>query len=163
MFTPPYLDLATVLLEQGKTKQGRRVLEEVIRIKPDDPQPCCLLGDSMLKSGEASEAIAMYRKALERDADWFPAMLRLAQALSASPGTDSQGRREAIQLATRACELTSYRRFDALVTLSDAHAAAGNPGDAVSVASQALRIATQSGNTEQADMARRRLLRYGKQ
>ena len=163
MFSPPYLDLARLLLEQGKTKQGRKVLEEVIRITPDDPQPYCFLGDSLSSSGERSEAIAMYWKALEKDADCFPAMLRLAQVLSASSNADLQTGKEAIQLATRACELTNYRRFDALITLSDAHAAAGNLADAVSVAYKSLQIASQSGNTEQADMARSRLRRYGKQ
>jgi len=162
VFSPPYLDLARLLLARGKTKQGRKVLEEVLRIAPDDPQPYCFLGDSLLSGGETSEATAMYWKALGKDADCFPAMLRLAQVLSASPGADLQTRKETIRLATRACELTNYQRFDALITLSDVHAAAGDLADAVSAANKALQIASQSGNTEQADMARERLRRYGR-
>jgi tetratricopeptide (TPR) repeat protein len=153
MFAPPYLDLARLLLDQGKTEQGRKVLEEVIRIKPDDPQPYCFLGDSLLSGGETSQAIAMYSKALEEDADCLPAMLRLAQVLSASPGGDPRVERQAIQFAARACELTNYRHFDALITLSDAHAAAGNFVDALSAANKALQIAAESGNTEQVEMA----------
>ena len=163
MFTPPYLDLATVLLEQGKTKQGQRILEEAIRIQPNDPEPYCRLGDSLLTSGETGEATAMYWKALGKNADCLPAMLRLAQILSASSGADPQARKKAIQLATRACELTDYEKTDALITLSDAHAAAGNMGDAVSMAYKALRIANQSSQAEQANMARSRLRRYGRE
>ncbi len=161
-FAPPYLGLAKVLLQQGNTKQGRGVLQEAMRLKPDDPQPLCLLGDSLLSSGETSQAVPLYRKAVEKDADCIPALLRLAQIFSASSAADPQTRKEAVQLATRACTLTNYGSAEALLTLSDAHAAAGNFVEAVSTAYRALQIADQSGNAETANMARLRLKRYEK-
>ena len=163
MYSPPYLGLAKLLLEQGKTEQGRSFLQEAIRIKPSDSQPYCLLGDSLIASRETRQAIVEYRKALMVDADCLPAMLRLAQISSALPGADPLSRKEAIQLATRACELTGYQRSDALIILCDAQAAAGNRAEAVSAASQALRIANQSGQTEVANIALSRLRQYGRQ
>ncbi len=161
-FSSPYLDLAALLLEQGKTEQGRTLLKEAIRIKPDNPQSYCLLGDSLSSSGETTEAVLMYSKALEKDANCFPALVRLAQILSTSPDSNPQAWQQAIRFATRACELTKYQRLDALVTLSDAYAAAGNFGDAASVAEKAFQIAAQSNDPEQVNMVRSRLQRYGK-
>ena len=163
VFSPPYVGLARLLLERGDTRQGHNVLEELIRITPDDPQPYCFLGDSLLGSGETDEAVAMYSKALEKNADCFPAMLRWSQVLTASPNADPEARKRAIELATKACELTNYQRADALITLSDSHAAAGNLADAVSVAYKALQVASQLGQTEQANLARSRLRQYREQ
>ena len=84
---------------------------------PDNPGSYCLLGDSLLGHGETGQAIDQYGKALEKDADCFPAMMRLAQVLSASPNADPLARNRAIQLATRACEVSNYQRSDALLTL----------------------------------------------
>ncbi len=159
-FAPPYLDLAALLLERGETRQGRGVLREVIRIRPDNPQPYCVLGDSLLKSGETDRAIALFSQALEKQADCFPALMRLAQLAAASPSSDPQDRAQAVQRATRACELTRYQRPDALITLADACAAAGKFGDAASAARQALEIARRLGSGELAEAARQRCRAY---
>ncbi|MHB8955113.1 MAG: tetratricopeptide repeat protein [Pirellulaceae bacterium] len=160
-FASPYLDLATVLLRQGRTKQGRGVLQEAIRIRPEDPQSRCLLADSLLSGGEILQAIALYREALEKDADCVPAMLRLAQVFSAPSSSDPRAHTEAVQFATRACQLTNFKSAEALITLSDAHAVSGNREDAASAAYRALQVASQSGNREHVNLARARLEKYG--
>jgi tetratricopeptide (TPR) repeat protein len=160
-FIPAYLDVASLLKKEGRTDQACDVLREAIRIKPDDLRSYCLLGDSLAETGETSEASDMYRKALERNSDCLPALSSLAELLTASAAADAQAGIQAVGYATRACELTKYQDFDALITLSDSHAAVGNLTDAASVAHMALRIATQSGDEQQENMARSRLRRRG--
>jgi len=162
-YSPPYFGLAKLLAEQGRTEEACSVLQSLIRVKPDDPQPHILLGNALRDLRETSRAIAEYRVALEKDARGVAAMLRLAQALLESARGNSPAVAEAVQLAASACDLTDYRRGDALVILSDAHAAAGNLDEAVRVAGLAIQIADQLGDKEKAELIRHRLRSYGKQ
>ncbi|HUT92683.1 MAG TPA: tetratricopeptide repeat protein [Thermoguttaceae bacterium] len=154
--------LGTALVNSGEVAMGRTHLVEAIRLFPDHPGVACCLGMTLLREGKLEEAATHLSRALELDPDYLEAMLALASLRATCPQSALRNAEQAVALATRACELTNYQRPDAIITLSDSHAAAGNLADAVSVAYKALQIADQSGETEQANMARSRLRRYGK-
>ena len=58
---------------------------------------------------------------------------------------------EAIQLASRACELTRYQDRMGLMTLSEAYCEAGRLADAISTAEQALWIARHAADKRSAN------------
>ena len=68
----------------------------------------------------------------------------------------------AVELATKACELTGHNVAEPLDVLAMAHAAAGDFQQAVSVAQQAEQIAKQRGDDARAEQIRARIELYGR-
>ncbi len=65
------------------------------------------------------------------------ALNNLAWALAACPNAQLRNGAEAVELATRACELTGYQNPTPLATLAAAYAETGQFREAVSLAEQA--------------------------
>ena len=98
--------------------------------------------------------------ALELDPDFLMALLPLASIRATSSDPALRDGQEAIELATRACELTGHQAPTPLVALSEAYAEVGRFPDALSVARRALRIARQAGNESLVNAIRQRIEFY---
>ncbi len=159
-FTSARLDLAGLLLEKGRHDEAVEQLSEAARAEPKDPRPCCRLGDCYAAQGEAEKAAAAYEQAIRRDPGSVHALARLASIGIAQPGSSVYNPRQAMRLATKACELTHYRDPRALITLSEVFAVTGKREDAVSSATAALGMAESSGDRELAGTIRTKLERF---
>ena len=151
--TNSYIDL-------GQPDEAVEQLTEAARIEPKDPRAYGLLGDFYLDQGEAEKAAAAYGLALQRDPHAVHALERLASLVIAEPGSPLYNEKQAMLLATEACELTDYQDPQVLITLSEVFAATGSKEDAVGSATAALRAAEARGDAELAGTIRAKLKRF---
>jgi tetratricopeptide (TPR) repeat protein len=159
-FASARLDFARLLLQAGERDEGMQQIAEAAQIEPENPMPYSVLGDFYFEQGETGKAAAAFGHAIERDPNAVQALQRLASIMVADPGSRLYNERQAILLATKACELTRYRDPQVLITLSEVFAATGMQEDAVSSASAALRMAEASGETDLEREIRTKLERF---
>ena len=136
--------LGNVLAQQGQHLEAVRQFEEALRLKPGHAAALNNLALSCKKLGRLSEAIAHYREALRWQPDSLEALNNLAWILAAQPEARFRRGAEAVELATRACELTQYRNPVPLATLAAACVEAGKFPEAISLAEQAQALTAGS-------------------
>jgi tetratricopeptide (TPR) repeat protein len=83
-------------------------------------------GDAYLNIGKQREAIADYEAALVREPDNSGVLNNLAWVLATSPDAGLRDGRRAVELATKACELTGYGQAHILSTLAAGYAEQGD-------------------------------------
>ncbi len=137
-------NLGSVLVQLGRHEEAVRQFEEVVRLKPDHAGARNNLAISCKKLGRVGEAITHYREAIRLEPDVLEPLNNLAWLLAAYPDPRFRNGPEAMQLATRACELTQYRNPVPLATLAAAYAETGRFDEAVSFAEQAQDLARGS-------------------
>jgi len=73
------IDLSYLYLESGLHAQAQQALIEEAEISPADPRPSHNLGSLYLERGWPDEAARHFRRALERDPNYLPAMRGVVQ------------------------------------------------------------------------------------
>jgi len=152
--------LGAVLLDLGLLDEAKEHLAEAVRLEPEDPKAICSLGAALLRDGKPDQAAAHYRRALSLDPTLLAALTDLASLLATSGDPNLRDGKQAVELATRACELTRHQDPTIQLILSEAYAEAGRLGDAVFVAERVLQVASARGEQRLIDSARRHLESY---
>ena len=151
-----YFNRGRVLAAQRRPAEALVAFRASLRLKGDDPVTLAAAASASAAIGQVSEAIDLYRRALRLNPDLVPALTDLAWILSALEPHDDVRAREAIQLAERAAELTSFNNPIVLDGLAASYFAAGRVMDAVRIAEQAVALAERSGDARAvADIAAR--------
>jgi len=145
-------NLARRLFVQGNPQAAAMHFEEVIRRKPEHGQARLFLGLAQFETGNEENAVTNLKAAVNVAPNSVEALNGLAWALATASNETVRDGATAVDLATRAAELTQHQRAPVLHTLAAAHAAAGAFQEAIRVASQAEALATAQG---QADLATR--------
>lgn len=83
-------------------------------------------GDAFLSVSKHAEAIADYESALKLDPEDSGLLNNFAWVLSTSPVDELRNGERAIEMATKACELTEYKKPHILSTLASAYAESGD-------------------------------------
>jgi Flp pilus assembly protein TadD len=112
-----------------------------VQISPEHASAHNNLALAYKKLGRTREAIAEYREAIRLNPEQIEAINNLAWTLATDPNPEFRDGAQAVQLATRACELTRYQHPLALATIAAAYAESGHFDEAVSFAEQALQLA----------------------
>ena len=108
------------------------------------------LGATFAAHGMLVEAMQEYREAVRIHPDDAGALNQLAWNLATCPKPGLRNGREAVQLATRAVELTNGQRPDFIGTLAAAYAETGQFSKAVETAQKARALALSMGQAEEA-------------
>jgi tetratricopeptide (TPR) repeat protein len=145
-FSLAHLHLGTLLLDLGRFDQAKEHLSEAVRLDPRDPFAHFNLGAAYGRDENPQEAAVHLAKALRRDPDFLPALVSLALIRATSRDDAVRDGRQAVELATRACELTDHRNPEALYALAAAHAEVGRFPDAARTAEAAIQAAHAAGN-----------------
>lgn len=82
--------------------------------------------DAYLSTGKHREALADYNEAVKQQPDDSGMLNNLAWLLATSPMDEVRNGKRAIELATKACELTEYKAPHILSTLAAAYAESGD-------------------------------------
>ena len=140
------LHLGTVLSDLGRFDEAKEHLAEAVRLDPRDPFAHFNLGAAYGREGKPREASVHLAHALERNPDFTPALVSLALIRATSKDDALRDGPQAVDLATRACDLTQRENPEALYALAAAYAEAGRFPDAAGTADLAIRAALAAGN-----------------
>ena len=166
--------LGELLAEQGKDPEATGHFHMALRINPRherakaklDQTAAALmtLGNRYLLNGKTAEAVAYLEAALLARKDNLEAMNNLAWALVTCPRAQFRNAVRAVELASRACELTGHTKATCLDTLAAALAESGRFIEAAETAHRAAALARAAGEAKLAQdiLARLKLYRAKK-
>ena len=100
-----------------------------------------LWGSILHRRAKPAEAATYYRRAVEFDSEFIPAMLAIATLCISNAQGDSPQTEEALALAKKASDLTGNNNLQTLRVLAAVYAVAGEIGKAADTARKALEIA----------------------
>lgn len=138
-----YTNRGLVWLDMGNVQQAMVDLHAALELDQKFAPAWEASGAVREVMGDIPKAIDNYRVAVEIDPTFALAWNNRAWLLATTPARSHRNGRQAVEFATKACELTGYRKADVMDTLAAAHAEAGQFEQAVSVAKDALKIANE--------------------
>jgi tetratricopeptide (TPR) repeat protein len=145
---------------KGDTERAIADYGEVIRINPTDAMAYFYRAMAWNRRGVAARALADYEAAIGINPDDAAAFNNIAWMLAVSRDDAARDGRRAIELARRACDLTSWENAGYLDTLAAAYAEAGDFREAVRWQEAALGLPDLKQNKQA--QARLELYRSGK-
>ena len=152
--------LGSFYLMAGRPRKAIEVLTQVVDQDPENYSALRFRADAHLNIGEHAEAIADFGRALELNEEADESLLNnFAWVLATSPDDELRDGKRAIELATKAAELTTHQTPHILSTLAAAYAETGDfetakkwSQKAVEIAQKELESADSSDRTQmQAD------------
>ena len=118
--------LATMYLVGGEPQKSIDMFAKVLELKPDDYHALRYQGDAYLGIGKHAEAVADFDAALKLNDEDDGLLNNFAWVLATSPDDNVRDGKRAVELATKAAELTSYSLPHVLSTLAAAYAETGD-------------------------------------
>jgi tetratricopeptide (TPR) repeat protein len=139
----------------GRGAEAIDAYNQAIKVKPDYAAARYNLANELKSRGRYDEAADQYRESLRLKGDWPDAMNDLAWLIATNPGIRGRDTNEAVRLASRACELSSYKNPVFLGTLAAAYASAGRFTEAIDTAKKAISLADAANQRQLSDIIRR--------
>ncbi|MBN1480851.1 tetratricopeptide repeat protein [candidate division KSB1 bacterium] len=133
--------LGNLFTTYNRLDQANIYYKKAIKADPENPEPICNLAANYFKQGELESAINCYNKALYLKQDVLPGLIGLASILVMSPNPALRDGERAVELATRACELTHFQSEVPLDLLAAAYSECGRYQEAIINAERALTVA----------------------
>jgi tetratricopeptide (TPR) repeat protein len=152
-------NLGLALMQTGRPQDAAQELRRTVELRPGNPEGRYNLAQALVSTGQPPAAIVELRKALRLRPEWPTVMVALAwlQVTTTDPAVYNP--EEALQLATRAAELSGRREVAVLDALAATYAAVGRFPDAVRTAEDAETLARSSAPNALEDI-KARLSRY---
>ena len=155
-----YYNLGKVFQLKGKPDDAVSYFNQALKLDPDIAEAHSYLGSIYYGRGNYQQAIAHWKSAVDLQPDGVDVLNNLAWVLATCQDDKHRSPAQAVKFAQRACELTNYRFFQALDSLSAAYAATGDFSEAVKTAEKAAESAAQAGEKELVDNINKRLGLY---
>jgi tetratricopeptide (TPR) repeat protein len=153
-------NLGCAMLDNGLAGRAVDCLQKAVQLRPEVPEYHYKLGNAFLQTGRAAEAMRQYEEALRLRPDYFEARVNLAWILACSPDAALRDGARAVQLASRADQLSGGKNPRVIGTLAAAYAEAGRYSDAIATVRRALQIAGAESNSPVAGTLRTNLALY---
>ena len=153
-------NLGSVLAQQGKYPEALDQFRLAMRSNPQYAKSYVNAAAAYQALGQAEPAIAHYQAALSLSPGSIDTLRRLAFLLATCPFEAQRQPDLAVQLASRAVELTSRLEADPFETLAIAYGAAGQYSNAVATVEQGLKIAQTHGMAQLIGKFQRQLEAY---
>lgn len=102
-FTAAWNNLGVVLVKENRNLEAAEAFRVAADLSPTDPKPMCNLADMWFKQGYLEDAARYYSAALERDANYLPALrqsVRVDELRQHSDEATSERIRKALLLET---------------------------------------------------------------
>jgi tetratricopeptide (TPR) repeat protein len=120
------MQLALYYQLNRQTRDAIETYTKVLELEGDNFLALRSRGDAYLGIGEHAAAVADFERALKLDPEEPSLLNNFAWVLATSPDDKVRDGKRAIELATKACELTEYKRPHIISTLAAAFAEAGD-------------------------------------
>jgi tetratricopeptide (TPR) repeat protein len=135
--------LATYYLINSQPRKAIATFTQVLAQEPDDYHALRFRGDAYLNIGKHTEAIADFDRAMKADeAEKDDGLLNnYAWVLATSPTDSLRDGKKAVELATKAADLTSYQVPHILSTLAAAYAETGDFENAKKWSAKSIEVA----------------------
>ena len=130
------VNLASALANEGQLHEARSFFQGALRLEPNSAFAHYQYGSALLDGGIEKEALQEFRQAMRLSPDSALTLDKLAWILSTSRDASLRNGKEAVKLATRACELTKNANPVTLATLAAAYAEVGQFEKALSISRQ---------------------------
>ncbi len=156
-YVKAHYNLGVVLSRLGKYEAAAAHCTEAIRLDPSFVKAHETLGFVLSRQGKFEAAMAHYAEAIRLEPGDPSAYNASAMLMAACPEAKFRDGKQAVPLATRACELTQWKNPVILDTLAAAQAEAGDFNTAVRSQERAVELLTDE---PQKDDYRSRLALY---
>jgi tetratricopeptide (TPR) repeat protein len=134
------IQLAMYYLINKQPREAISEYDDVLLLDPENFLALRSRGDAYLNIGQHADAIADFEKALKIEPEDTTILNNLAWVLATSPEAKLRDGKRAVDLATKACELTEYKLPHILSTLAAAFAESGNFDTAVEWSQKAVNM-----------------------
>ena len=148
------LQKARCLMRAGKLEAAEEIYSKLLERRQRNTDVYRSRGDAFLAIGEHAQAIADYDRGLEIDEEDSGILNNLAWLLSTSPFEDVRDGKRAVELATKACELTEFAEAHILSTLASSYAEADDFENALKWGKKAVECGEETGSTQLDDLKR---------
>jgi len=143
-FPAARIGLGYALIRQRKFDLAIPHLQKAIEIKPDSTLAHFHLAEIFAERNKTTEQLEYLRTIIRIDPDSVKALNSMAWMFATHHDARIRNSSEALTLAKKACELTSYKRPDLIDTLAAAYAANGDFDQAVTMQEKTLRLARET-------------------
>jgi Flp pilus assembly protein TadD len=152
--------LGSTLSEHGRAGEGLPHLRKAAELTPRIAEAHYQLGNALLQLGRIGEAVTEYEEALQIVPGYFQCLANLAWVLAAAPDASLRNGARAVELASRANELSGGQNPKVLGMLAAAYAEAGKFAEAIATVQKALQFAGGPGNAAVGNLLRSQLALY---
>lgn len=134
------MQLALYYLVNKNPKEAISAYDDVLLMDPENFLALRSRGDANLNMGNHAEAIEDFEKAILVEPEDAALLNNLAWVLATSPDAEVRNGERAVELATKACELTDYKMPHILSTLAASFAESGNFDTAIEWSQKAVNM-----------------------
>jgi len=152
--------IGIALGSKGKLVEAVVHLQRALTVRPDDVETRRWLAVTLTLQGKVEEAIVEYRTVLAAHPEALEAMNGIAWIRATHPDPVHRDGVEALALAERACALSPQPNDVLHDTLAAALAEVGRFGEAIRACEQAIRLAEEAGESQNAERFRAQLDLY---
>ena len=131
-----------------------------MNIDPNNNEAYRNLAEALLKAGNGTAAVQVWKAALEKNANDLPTMYRLSWIMATHPDPNVRRSFEPVDLAKRGLEMTQSKEPAFMDALAAAYANTDRYTEACELVSKAIEVLPQGKTSPQADALRARLALY---
>jgi arylsulfatase A-like enzyme/Tfp pilus assembly protein PilF len=153
----PHYNLGVIAYRKGQLAEALRHFERFMELAPDDPRCVRPLFELYLRSGQSMKLARLLEQALQSEPDHLVYLYQLARLRAASRDPSVRNGQRAVEVATRAVEVSNYSEPEVLAVLGAAYAERGDFDLAVQFAENALTLAEHAGRADLAAHIRRQI------